>query len=113
MEERTSRLEAHVEHIQRDVTEIKGDIRRLDAKIDTVKNGLDAKIDTVKDSLDAKMDAVKDAVAALSLSTEKSFSKVHESIASAKIWAVGLYVTLLAGMASGFMWIIERLPRAH
>lgn len=92
VEERISRLEANVEHIQRDVTEIKGDIRRLDAKID----GLNAR-------LDAKIDAVKDSVAALALTMEKS-------IASAKMWAVGLYVALVAGLATGFMWILERLP---
>lgn len=81
VEERLSRLEANVEHIQRDVTEIKGDICRLDAKID----------------------AVKDSVAALALATEKS-------IGSAKMWTIGLYVALVAGLATGFMWILERLP---
>lgn len=44
MEERMARLEAHVEHLQIDVSEIKGDIRRLDAKIDD-------KIDGLKDSI--------------------------------------------------------------
>ena len=38
VEERVARLESHVEHIQFDVTELKADVRRLDGKVDAVKD---------------------------------------------------------------------------
>jgi outer membrane murein-binding lipoprotein Lpp len=51
MDEHTARLEATVNHIQSDVTEMKGDIRRLDTKIDAVRTELSAKIDAIKADL--------------------------------------------------------------
>jgi chromosome segregation ATPase len=55
-EARLARLEGSTEHVQRDVTEIKGDLRRIDGKIDAVG----AKVDALKDSLNGRIDAVKD-----------------------------------------------------
>lgn len=74
MDQRIARVEAHVEHIQSDVSELKLDLRRVDDKLD-----------------------------ALALSTEKGFASLTR-------WGIGLYITLVAGMATGFMWIIQRLP---
>lgn len=69
MEERMARLEAHVEHLQSDLSEVKIDIRRLDVKVDGIK----------------------------------------ESIASAKLWAFALYLTLAGGLlavfARGMGWL--------
>lgn len=80
MEERIARLEVTVDHIQADVAEMKVDIRRLDAKMDGMKESLDAKIDAIR-----------------------------EALASAKIWALGLYIALagalFAALARGFGWI--------
>jgi len=41
-EARLLRLEEGTEHIQRDVAEIKVDLRRLDAKVDAVKDAREA-----------------------------------------------------------------------
>jgi flagellar motility protein MotE (MotC chaperone) len=41
MQERTA-LEERVDHMQRDITELKADFRRLDAKVDAVKDDLTA-----------------------------------------------------------------------
>jgi peptidoglycan hydrolase CwlO-like protein len=80
METRIATLESDVRHIQADVTEIKGDIRRLDHKIDRIGEKLGDKI-----------------------------KGLNASIASAKIWALLLYVAqsaaLLGVMAHGFGWI--------
>lgn len=38
VEERVARLESHVEHIQFDVTELKADVRRIEGKVDAVKD---------------------------------------------------------------------------
>ena len=43
MEARLARLEERTEHIQRDVAEIKGDIRRIDSKLDAFKDSVDAR----------------------------------------------------------------------
>jgi peptidoglycan hydrolase CwlO-like protein len=40
MEAQLARLEERTEHIQKEVSEIKGDIRRLDAKVDGVKDSI-------------------------------------------------------------------------
>jgi predicted nucleic acid-binding Zn-ribbon protein len=65
LEERVARLEANVEHIQKDVSDMKIDIRRLGDKIDSVDQKLSARIDSVKDS-----------VTALAINMEKSFANV-------------------------------------
>jgi hypothetical protein len=46
MDERTARLEATVNHIQSDITELKGDVRRLDARVEALRIELTGKIDT-------------------------------------------------------------------
>ncbi|MDB6102530.1 MAG: hypothetical protein JWO52_2529 [Gammaproteobacteria bacterium] len=66
LEERVARLEANVEHIQKDVSDIKIDVRRLGDKIDSVDQKLSARIDSVKDS-----------VTALAINMEKSFANFH------------------------------------
>ncbi len=48
LEERVARLEINVEHIQKDVSDMKVDIRRLGDKIDSVDQKLTAKIDDVE-----------------------------------------------------------------
>ena len=58
LEDRVARLEVNVEHIQKDVSEIKVDIRRLNDKIDVVDQKLTAKIDAIDTKLTAKIDAV-------------------------------------------------------
>jgi uncharacterized protein YoxC len=47
MEERVAKLEANVEHIRSDVSDIKTAVRRLNDKIDGVNKDLSGKIDTV------------------------------------------------------------------
>jgi peptidoglycan hydrolase CwlO-like protein len=87
VEERLARLEAHVEHIQSDVSELKGHIQRLDNKID----GLNLKVDGVKDSL-----------AALTVTIQKTVTKLI-------LWAITFYIGGIAGlltvMAHGFHWL--------
>src|SRR5688572_9554466 len=98
VEERLARLEANAQHIQSDVTEIKVDIRRMDAKIDRVHETLIARIDSLRDALNARIDGLRDRMDAL----ERSFH-------SAKVWALILYIALAGGLlgvlARGFKWI--------
>ena len=100
LEERVARLEANVEHIQKDVSDMKIDIRRLGDKIDGVDQKLSAKIDSVEQRLSAKIDgvdqklsakidgvdqklsakaeSVKDLVTNLAINMEKSFANVEK-----------------------------------
>jgi len=101
LEERVARLEANVEHIQKDVSDMKIDIRRLNDKIDGVGQKLSAKIDSVKDS-----------VTALALRMEKSFAEVEKSLGALhvarafdRVWWLLMSGALLAVMARAFKWI--------
>jgi outer membrane murein-binding lipoprotein Lpp len=75
-------LRSDVRHIQSDVTDIKSDLRVTNQRID--------RIDEKFESVNKEIGAVKD------------------SLASAKIWALGLYFalagSLLYVLARGFRW---------
>jgi len=58
LEDRVARLEVNVEHIQKDVSEIKVDIRRLGDKIAAVDEKLTGKIAAVDEKLTGKIAAV-------------------------------------------------------
>ncbi len=99
--EQLGALRSDVSHIQSDITEIKADIRGLGAKLDRT----DAKLDALRDDLSAKIDAKTDALRA---EFSAKIDAIKESIASAKVWAVLMYVTfagsLLYAMARGLKW---------
>jgi hypothetical protein len=83
VEEGMARLEATVEHIQSDVTEIKANLSRLDSKIDAVRDSLGTKIDALRDTLETlKRGRLED-----------------------KLWALLAMAALLGVMARGFQWI--------
>ena len=134
VEERVARLEANVDHIQKDVAETRIDIRRLNdkidnvdqklsaktdgvdqrlsAKIDGVDQRLSAKIDNVEQKLSAKIDGVKDLVTALAINMEKSLANVEKSIAALhsarafdRVWWLLMSGALLGVMARAFKWI--------
>jgi uncharacterized protein YlxW (UPF0749 family) len=80
-------LRADVRHIQSDTTDIKAELRATNQRIDS----LSQRVDERTDSLSRRIDELKD------------------SLASAKIWALGLYLalsgSLLYVLARGFKWI--------
>jgi len=84
MEARIARIEADVAHLRTDVADIKVDLR-------TFRDKMDARLERMETKFDAKFDSVK---------TE---------IASAKTWALLLYVALAAStfgtLARAFGWI--------
>jgi chromosome segregation ATPase len=134
LEERVARLEANVEHIQKDVSDMKIDIRRLGDKIDSVDQKLSAKIDGIDQKLSAKIDgvdqklsakidgvdqklsakteSVKDLVTTLAINMEKSFANVEKSFAALhsarafdRVWWLLMSGALLGVMARAFKWI--------
>ena len=80
VEERLARPDSNVENIQTNVAEMRVDIRRLNDKFDTLK----------------------DSIATLTLSTERTISKLT-------LWAVTLYiglaVMLLTVLARSLHWL--------
>lgn len=95
VEERIARLEANVEYIQRDVSDIKIDLREMRREFKQDFLRMDEKFEKMFCGLDGKFDGLKD------------------SLASAKLWALGLYIALaaamLGSMATGFLWLAEKL----
>ena len=83
LEERVARLEANVEHIQKDVSDMKIDIRRLNDKID----------------------GVKDSVTNLALNVEKSFAALNIARAVDRVWWLLMSGALLGIMARAFKCI--------
>jgi chromosome segregation ATPase len=105
VEERVARLEANVEHILSDVSDIKTDVRRLNDKIDTVDQKLTAKIDAVDQRLSARIDNLKDSLTSLALTMEKSFAALRIGRALDRVWWLLMSGALLGIMARAFKWI--------
>jgi hypothetical protein len=118
LEERVARLEANVEH-QKDVSDMKIDIRRLGDKLDSIDQKLSAKIDSVDQKLSPKIESVKDSVTTLAINMEKSFANVekrftdveksfavlHAARAFDRVWGLLMSGALLGVMARAFKWI--------
>ena len=123
VEDRVARLEVNVEHIQKDVSEMKVDIRRLNDKIDGIDEKLTAKIDAVDEKLTAKIDGVdqrltgkidslKDALTTLAINMEKGFATVEKSLGELRtargfdrVWYLLMIAAILSVMARAFKWI--------
>jgi hypothetical protein len=116
VEERVARLEANVEHIRSDISDIKIDVRRLGDKIDTVDRNLTTKIDAIDlkltDKIDAadqrlsgRIDGLKDSVMSLALTMEKSFAALKIGRALDRVWWLLMSGALLGVMARAFKCI--------
>ena len=69
-------LSRDVQHAQSDIKDIKADIREIKTDIKALHAKFDAKIEKLNDK----------------------FDQLKDSFASAKIWAIGMYVTLAGSM---------------
>ena len=91
-------LRADVRHIQADVTDIKADLRVTNQRIDALDQKFDQKIDSLRKETAERFTKV-----------DQTFSEIKESLASAKIWALGLYFglagSLFYALARGFHWL--------
>jgi len=105
LEDRVARLEVNVEHIQKDVSEMKVDIRRLGDKIDAVDQRLTAKIDAVDQKLTGKIDSLKDVVTALAINMEKQFGTLRTARALDRVWWLLMSGAIFGIMARAFKWI--------
>jgi chromosome segregation ATPase len=104
-------LRADVRHIQSDTTEIKAELRVTNQRLDTLWQRTDERLEKLNDKLEARFDQVADKreVNERFERLEGKFDKLKDSLASAKIWALGLYIalsgSLLFVLARGFKWL--------
>ncbi len=102
MEERIAHLESDVAHMRTDIADVKVDIRSLRDKMDDMAVRLSDRIEAGDARLSEKIDAGN---ARLSDRIET----LGDSLASAKLWALLLYLGLAGGLfgtlARGFDWI--------
>jgi DNA anti-recombination protein RmuC len=59
VEERVARLEANVEHIRSDISDVKIDLRRLNDKVESIDQKLTTKVDGVHENLTTRIDGVE------------------------------------------------------
>lgn len=122
MEARIARLEADVSHIRADLADVKVDVRALRGRLDEtsdqhvtalaeIDRRLVDRMDAMNTSLTQRMDAMNATLTqrmdAMNAAMNERFEKVNAkiadlagSLASAKVWALVLYITL-AGAVYG------------
>jgi chromosome segregation ATPase len=105
-------LRADVRHVQSDVTDIKADLRITNQRIEALGKEtakqfekVDQKFETLRTETMARFDKVDQKIETV----RKETAEVKDSLASAKLWALGLYVglagSLFYALARGFRWL--------
>ena len=98
-------LRADVRHIQADVTDIKADLRVTNQRVESLRKETAEGFDKV----DQRFESQRKETGERFEKVEKEIGEVKNSLASAKIWALGLYFalagSLLYVLARGFKWL--------
>jgi predicted nuclease with TOPRIM domain len=91
-------LRADVRHIQSDTTDIKAELRTTNQRIDSLRQGTDERLEKLNQGFDDRFGRL-----------ERKFDELKDSLASAKVLALGLYIvlsgSLLYVLARGFKWL--------
>ena len=123
-------LRSDVRHIQTDTTDIKADLRvtnlrfdRFDEKLESLREKTEQgfaslrkemgeRIESLKNETDGRFDKVDERFEKVDQrfeKLEKKIDDVKDSLGSAKIWALGLYIGLAGSLfyvlARGFKWL--------
>jgi hypothetical protein len=105
MEERVAKLEANVEHIRSDVSDIKTDVRRLNDKIDGVNRDLSGKLDAINKDLSGKIDGVYKDLSGKIDTVIQAIADLKIGRALDRVWWLLMSGALLGIMARAFKWI--------
>ncbi len=105
VEERMAKLEANVEHMRSDISDIKIDIRRLNDKVDGINRDLTGKIDGVDQKLTAKIDSVDEKLTGKIDSVIQAIAELKIGRALDRVWWLLMSGALLGIMARAFKWI--------
>ena len=91
-------LRSDVRHIQSDVSDIKAELRGWNQRFDAIAKRTDERFEKI----DLKFERIEQKF-------DQKFDGLKDSLASAKNWAIGLYIalagSLLFVMAHGFKWL--------
>ena len=87
MEGRISRLESDVTHIQKDVADIKVDLKRL------------------QDKVEAGFTDIRQSIAQLTVAMEKAYGKARVATLETRVWGLTTLGAILLLMARAFKWI--------
>lgn len=127
VEDRTGKIEAHIEHMRSDISDLKVDVRRLNDRVDEVDKRLNGKIDDLDRHLTGKMDALDQKLSgkidtacgktdevdkrltgkidSLKDSMEKEFRKLDRARLYDRVWFLLIAAAILGVMAHGFKWV--------
>lgn len=104
-------LRADVRHVQADVTDIKADLRSLNQRMEAGLEKVDKKSEERSERLDKRIDDLDKKSEVRFERLERSVQEIRldikDSLASAKLWAIGLYVAL----ASTLLYVIARAAK--
>ena len=102
-------LRTDVHYIKSDVADIKVELRATNRRSDELKDSLTERIETVSASLNQRIDELRDSLTERSDKLRDDLSeridKLKDSLHTSRIWAFGLYVSLLFVLAKGFKWM--------
>ena len=109
-------LRADVRHVQSDTTEIKAELRGTNQRIDSLNQKMDERFDKSEANINERFDKSAASVDQRFQraddrfeSLEHKIEQIKDSLASAKIWALGLYIAFAGSifyvMAHGFKWL--------
>ena len=91
-------LRSDVRHIQSDVTDIKAELRAWHLRFEALVKRMDERFEKIDQKFDQRFERI-----------DQKFDGLKDSLASAKNWAIGLYIalagSLLFVMAHGFKWL--------
>jgi chromosome segregation ATPase len=95
------KLSSDVQHVQSDINNIKIDVReirtRFEGKIDALDKKLEAKFDAMDAKIEKKIGDLRE-----------KLDNLKDSLASAKIWALSLYIGMYVTLAGGLLYVIAR-----
>ena len=86
-------LRSDVRHIQSDVTDLKADFRAFRKETGDRFDKVDQRFEKIEEKFDQKFDSIK-----------KEIGEIKDILASAKIWALGLYFAL----AGSLLYVLAR-----
>jgi chromosome segregation ATPase len=113
LEIQVAELRADVRHVQSDTTEIKAELRatttEIKAELHSTTTEIRAELHSTTTEIGAELHSTSTEIKTELRATNQRIDDLKDSLASAKIWAFGLYVALSGSMfyvmARGFKWL--------
>lgn len=105
MEERVARIESTVEHMLCDLKDIKADVRRVDAKIDSLKDNVDGLGRNLQAQITELAKHSQAQVTGLEKEMQAGFAELKLARITDRVWWLLISGAMLGVMARGFHWL--------